>query len=161
MDLSQYPLIWEYMQPELLLLAATVLLFFIDLFAPSRFLDKWFSAIACVLLIAVTAISCIPGTETHRPDQRMLRHETAPAPHAEVFRQLQGRAVRVYAFQCAGQQEREAQQQRRNWTDYALHLISHLPDFSSTICQNSSLMRSFRDGSPTKTTRFSSSRRNV
>ena len=65
MDLSQYPLIWEYMQPELLLLAATVLLFFIDLFAPSRFLDKWFSAIACVLLIAVTAISCIPGTETH------------------------------------------------------------------------------------------------
>ncbi len=65
MDLSQYPLIWEYMQPELLLLAATVLLFFIDLFAPSRFLDKWFSAIACVLFIAVTAISCIPGTETH------------------------------------------------------------------------------------------------
>lgn len=65
MDLSQYPLIWEYMQPELLLLVATVLLFFIDLFASPRFLDKWFSAIACILLVAVTAISCIPGTETH------------------------------------------------------------------------------------------------
>lgn len=65
MDFSQYSLIWEYMQPELLLLVATVLLFFIDLFASPRFLDKWFSGIACVLLAAVTAVSCIPGSETH------------------------------------------------------------------------------------------------
>ncbi len=63
--LSQYPLIWEYMQPELLLLAATVLLFFIDLFASPRFLDKWFSAIASLLLIIVTGVSCIPAAETH------------------------------------------------------------------------------------------------
>ena len=65
MDLSQYFLIWEYMKPELLLLLATILLFFIDLFASPRFLDKWFSGIACVLLAAVTAVSCIPGNETH------------------------------------------------------------------------------------------------
>ena len=65
MDLSQYYLIWEYMQPELLLLVATILLFFVDLFASPRFLDKWFSGIACVLLAAVTALSCIPGSETH------------------------------------------------------------------------------------------------
>lgn len=65
MDLSQYPLIWEYMQPELLLLAATILLFFIDLFASPGFLNKWFSATACILLTAVTACSCIPGNETH------------------------------------------------------------------------------------------------
>lgn len=65
MDLSQYPLIWEYMQPELLLLAATIILFFIDLFASPKFLDKWFSAIACILLTALTAFSCIPGSETH------------------------------------------------------------------------------------------------
>ncbi len=65
MDLSQYCLIWEYMQPELLLLLATVLLFFFDLFASPRFLDKWFSGIACVLLAVVTAVSCIPGNATH------------------------------------------------------------------------------------------------
>ena len=53
------------MQPELLLLVATILLFFVDLFASPRFLDKWFSGIACVLLAAVTALSCIPGGETH------------------------------------------------------------------------------------------------
>lgn len=65
MDMSQYYLIWEYMQPELLLLLATILLFFIDLFASPRFLDKWFSGIACVLLVAVTVFSCIPGGDTH------------------------------------------------------------------------------------------------
>lgn len=65
MDLSQYTLIWEYMQPELLLLIATVLLFFIDLFASPRFLDKWFSGIACVLLAVVTVMGCIPCGETH------------------------------------------------------------------------------------------------
>ena len=65
MDLSQYSLIWEYMQPELLLLAATILLFFIDLFASPRFLDKWFSGIACVLLAIVTVVTCIPGSDTH------------------------------------------------------------------------------------------------
>lgn len=65
MDLSQYSLIWEYMQPELLILLATVLLFFIDLFASPRFLDKWFSGIACVLLAVVTAVSCIPGNATY------------------------------------------------------------------------------------------------
>ncbi len=65
MDLSQYPLIWEYMKPELLLLTATILLFFIDLFASQKFLDKWFSTTACIILAAVTAISCIPGSETH------------------------------------------------------------------------------------------------
>lgn len=65
MNLSQYTLIWEYMQPELLLLIATVLLFFIDLFASPRFLDKWFSGIACVLLAVVTVLGCIPCGETH------------------------------------------------------------------------------------------------
>ncbi|MBP3670931.1 MAG: NADH-quinone oxidoreductase subunit N [Bacteroidaceae bacterium] len=65
MDMSQYSLIWEYMQPELLLLVATILLFFIDLFASPRFLDKWFSGIACALLAIVTAVSCIPGSDTH------------------------------------------------------------------------------------------------
>ncbi len=65
MDLSQYTLIWEYMQPELLLLIATILLFFIDLFASPRFLDKCFSGIACLLLAVVTVLGCIPGSETH------------------------------------------------------------------------------------------------
>lgn len=65
MDLSQYTLIWEYMQPELLLLIATVLLFFIDLFASPRFLDKWFSATSCFLLAVVTILGCIPGDATH------------------------------------------------------------------------------------------------
>lgn len=65
MDLSQYLLIWEYMQPELLLLIATILLFFVDLFAAPRFLDKWFSGIACLLLAVVSALGCIPGSETH------------------------------------------------------------------------------------------------
>ena len=68
MDLSQYYLIWEYMQPELLLLVATILLFFVDLFASPRFLDKWFSGIACVLLAAQIPsrrnVAFLPKTQT-------------------------------------------------------------------------------------------------
>ena len=65
MDMLQYSLIWEYMQPELLLLVATILLFFVDLFASPRFLDRWFSFIASAFLVAVTVIGCIPGNEVN------------------------------------------------------------------------------------------------